>query len=141
MKYPLFKNDGEFSELKFIEKYDFIRHVKIYNKNNDKYLGMNNGKPIIVNEKEAEKNIWDITIIDNEITFCCNEYYLMIEKLNKNVKGNQYMIRWNFSINGENYIIYSQEDKNDVLTIESETIKITNGDNKENTVFEFIDII
>ena len=141
MKYPLFKNDGEFSELKFIEKYDFFRHVKIYNKNNDKYLGMNNGKPIIVNEKDAEKNIWDITIIDNEITLCCNEYYLMIEKLNKNVKGNQYMIRWNFSINGENYIIYSQEDKNDVLTIESETIKITNGDNKENTVFEFIDII
>ena len=140
--YPLFKNEGKYGDQRFIEKYDFFRHVKIFNENNNKYLGMNNGKPVIVNQEEAEKNIWDITIMDKEITLCCNEFYLKIEEGSKNVTGFQYMVRWNFSVNDGKYIIFSQENKNDVLTIESgNSIKVTNGRDKKNTIFEFIDII
>ena len=142
MDYPLFKNEGKYGDERFIEKYDFFRHVKIFNENNNKYLGMNNGKPVIVNQEEAEKNIWDITIMDKEITLCCNEFYLKIEEGSKNVTGFQYMVRWNFSVNDGKYIIFSQENKNDVLTIESgNSIKVTKGRDKKNTIFEFIDII
>ena len=142
MDYPLFKNEGKYGDERFIEKYDFFRHVKIFNENNNKYLGMNNGKPVIVNQEEAEKNIWDITIMDKEITLCCNEFYLKIEEGSKNVTGFQYMVRWNFSDNDGKYKIFSQENKNDVLTIESgNSIKVTNGRDKKNTIFEFIDII
>ena len=142
MDYPLFKNEGKYGDERFIEKYDFFRHVKIFNENNNKYLGMDNGKPVIVNQEEAEKNIWDITIMDKEITLCCNEFYLKIEEGSKNVTGFQYMVRWNFSVNDGKYMIFSQENKNNVLTIESgNSIKVTNGRDKKNTIFEFIDII
>ena len=141
ISYPLFKNEGKFGDFKFSEKYDFFRHVKIYNKNNDRYLGINNGKPVIVKKEESDKNIWDITIMGNEITLYSNGYYLMIEEGKKNVKGNQYMIRWNISVNNGKYKIYSQKNKNDILTIESgNSIKITNGKDDKNSTFEFIDI-
>ena len=101
---------------------------------------MDNGKPVVVGKDEADKYIWDITIIDNEITLYCNEYYLKIEEGKNNVIGYPYMIRWNISVDDGKYTIYSQENNNFTLTIGSDnSVKVTNGNDKIN--FEFIDVV
>ena len=57
-----------------------------------------------------EDCLWDITVLDNTITFFSNGFYLKEE--NENVIGYKYMVIWNFKkLNDNNYYFISQKRK------------------------------
>ena len=78
----------------------YIRHVKIFSKSQNRYLcmqvtGNKNDKQtvkIIVKKDFSNDCLWDITILNNTITFYSNNFYL--EENNGNAVGHEFMIEW-----------------------------------------------
>ena len=90
---------------------------------------------------ETNSFIWYITIIDNEITLCSNEFYLDADENEGIGKGYPYMKRWKCERIINNYLIYF-ENKNNMLTIDGDKVLLRKGNKKrENQLFLFIDIL
>ena len=88
-----------------------------------------------------EDCLWDITVLDNTITFFSNGFYLKEE--NGNVIGYKYMVIWNFKkLNDNNYYFISRksENNNNIFTLEGPGIKVNKSEYGENEIFELIDI-
>ena len=98
----------------------------------------NNGKVII----SEEKCPWDVILYENEITLFSNEFYLDIDSDKETVIGYSYMKRWDFEINENNdyYFINKEKEKNNILSIEGEEIKVNKENIGENEKFEFINV-
>lgn len=140
----------------FNPKYNhYIRHVKIFCKNQNKYLCMKeNGKVTL--QKDFDNNcLWDATflnqkidkIINKTITLYSNNFYLKEEK-GKPV-GDKYMKVWNYKIfkikedndNEIHYCFINPEKKNDFLSAENAKIQIINKEKPgKNESFHFEDI-
>ena len=90
-----------------------------------------------------EDCLWDITVLDNTITFFSNGFYLKEE--NENVIGYKYMVIWNFkNFNDNNYYFISQKmeinKNNNIFTLEGPGIKVNKSEYGANEIFELIDI-
>ena len=138
LSYPNFKNKEEFSKLNFSYYNDYLKHVKIYCKNQNAYLYINQN-----NELENNENyIWDVTIIDDEITLFLNGNYLDVDKDNESIIGCKYMKIWKFKkINDEYYFIYPKKNNNNILSIEGNLLKVNKEQPGNNELFQLIDVI
>ena len=148
LSYPNFKNEGDFSSLKFNNNDKYIRHVKIRCKNKDLFLKMNkNGKVKL----SIYPYMWDVTIIDNEITLFSNGFYLDVtkrkngdkEEIGEELVGYKYMIIWRFMMYKKYYILfYSQKGKENILSSENKILKVMNKvRTNDDELFELIDEI
>jgi hypothetical protein len=152
LSYPNFKNEGYFSSLNFSINNTYIRHVIIQCINKDLFLCMNkNGKVTLDTWKPSEKPpIWDITIINDEITFFSNGYYLDVtkskngdkEEIGEEIAGYKYMIVWKFIMFKKYYMFfYSQKGKENILSSENNILKVKKEvKTNENELFEFLDV-
>ena len=98
----------------------------------------NNGKVII----SEEKCPWDVILYENEITLFSNEFYLDIDSDKETVIGYSYMKRWDFEINENNdyYFINKEKEKNNILSIQDEEIKVNMNKVGKTELFKLIDI-
>ena len=118
---------------------NYIRHVYIYSESKEKYLIMENNGKVIISE---EKCPWDVILYENEITLFSNEFYLDIDSDKETVIGYSYMKRWDFEINENNnyYFINKEKEKNNILSIQDEEIKVNMNKVGKTELFKLIDI-
>ena len=132
------QNKGEFSYLKF--RCNYFR--KVYIKNEDKYIYIDDKGNTQTTQKIDKKKLWTITLSeDNEITLFSNRFYLDISNDNESTVGNyNTMIKWKFEkLNDKFYrFICKRKEDNNTLLVEGEKIKV-NKREKGNNIFELID--
>ena len=139
LSYPNFIKGGEYSSLKFEPFNSYLRHVKIICNNNNQCLYINGKKE---NTEKKEVNIWDVTILDNEITLFSNGLYLDLDKDNENVIGCQYMKIWQFKIvDGYYAFICPKKKQNNILSIDEKKISVNKDEIAKNELFELIDVL
>lgn len=111
---------------------------KIFGKNNKKYLRMSKKGKIELNNEAKEDCIWDITFLNNTITFYSNGFYL--NDNNGVIEGYKYMIVWEFiNLNNNNYNIKSPSKK--FLSLDDNGIKADKSNAGDNEIFQLIDIL
>ena len=133
----------------FRQQYNpYIRHVKILNKNKNKYLYMTENGEVKTKNNGTEECLWDVTFLNNTITFYSNNFYLTEEK--EKAIGQKYMFEWNykelkFKNDKNNEVHYCfinpQKEKNNILSIEDSNIKIYKTDIGKNEAFQLIDVL
>ena len=142
LQFPKFVDSKKYPELIFDEICPNFRKIIIKNKINKKVLQMNeigNVEFISFEGKDTGTLVWYVTMIDDEITLFSNNFYLSIDENSKIVKGYQFMKRWRYELENENYILY-YENKNNILTIDNEKAIISGQNYKSNNqLFQFID--
>ena len=127
----------------------YIRHVKIFSKSQNRYLcmqvtGNKNDKQtvkIIVKKDFSNDCLWDITILNNTITFYSNNFYL--EENNGNAVGHEFMIEWFYRysvVNNEYHYWFISRNTNKVLSIEKDVVKINKINITENDYFILEDV-
>ena len=143
LSFPKYVDNKKYDDLFFNDINEYFRRVMIKNKRNKKALCMEKGKVLFKSYQGSEADsslIWYITIVDNEITLYCNEFYLDADKNERIAKGFPYMKRWKCEKKVNNYSIYF-EDKNNMLTVEGDkAILKSENKNQSNQLFTFIDI-
>lgn len=135
LSYPNFKNEAEFSSLNFSSYNPYFRRVKIYRKNKKLLIcpGMKNN---------VKNNIWEITIFNDEITLFFNGYYLYANEDKENASYSKFMKIWKFKkVNNYYYFIFPEKEKENILSVENNTIKINKEKPGDNELFELIDEI
>ena len=126
----------------------YIRHVKIFSKSQNKYLCM---QVINKNEKQTGKIIakkdfstdclWDVTILNDSITFYSNNFYLKEE--NGNAVGHKYLIDLLFkciNVNNEDLYLFIYPKINKILSIEKDEVKINKTNFTQNDYFILEDV-
>ena len=130
----------------FIQKINpYIRHVKIFSISQKGYLYMlktekEEGK-VVVRKEFSDDCLWDVTILNQTITFYSNDFY--IEEKNGNAIGYEFMVVWNFKyeiVNNEVHYWFEYPKTNKVLSIEEEGVKINKINNYENDFFILEDV-
>ena len=127
----------------------YIRHVKIFSKNHNRYLCMqltgkkstNKTRKVIVKKDFSNDCLWDITILNQTITFYSNNFYL--EEKNENAIGYEYMIEWGYilrNVNNEIQYCFIYPKTKKVLSIEKEEVKISKNNIYENDYFILEDV-
>ena len=127
----------------------YIRHVKIFSKSQNRYLcmqviGNKNEKQtvkIIVKKDFSNDCLWDITILNNTITFYSNNFYL--KENNGNAVGHEFMIEWFYRysiVNNEYHYWFISRNTNNVLSIEKDVVKINKKNINENDYFILEDV-
>ena len=136
LSYPNFKNEAKYSKLNFSNINPYIRHVRIYCKNKNLYLYINESD-------QSENNIWDITIIEDEITLYLNGNYIDVDEDNETVIGSPYMKIWKFNKtkDGQYYFIFPKKNNNNILSIEKNVLKVDKDRPGKNELFQLIDVI
>ena len=146
LSYPNFKSEGNFSSLDFSNNDKYIRNVKICCKNKDLFLKMKENGIV---ELSKEPSIWDVTIIDNEITLFSNGFYLDVIKRKKGDKnefgeelaGCIYMVIWNFKAIKNYYIFcYPKKENENILSSKDNILKVNKTRIGESELFELIDV-
>jgi len=146
LSYPNFKNEGDFSSLDFSNNDKYIRHVKICCKKKKLFIHMNKNGSV---ELSDEPSIWDVTIIDNEITLLSNGYYLDVSKrktgdkdeFGEELSGFTYMIIWNFKLIKNYYIFYfPKKEKENILSSKDNILKVNKIRIDESELFELLDV-
>ena len=145
LSYPNFKNEGDFSSLDFSNNNEYIRHAKICCKQNNLFVNMNKNGNV---ELSKESSMWDITIIENEITLFSNGYYLDVtkkkvgneEEIGEELIGYKYMIIWNFQMDNNYYIFYyPKKDKENILSSNDNILKVNQIRIDESELFDIIE--
>ena len=134
LSYPYFIKKAEISSLKFENFNPYLRHVKIYCKNRDSFLYI---------KKDRNKNyVWDVTLINDEITLFLNGYYLDVDEDQENITGCQFMKVWKFKKIKDCYaFIYPNKKINNILSMEGNIFKVNKAKIEKNEIFQLIDII
>ena len=133
----------------FSQKYNpYIRHVKIFCKYQNKYLYMTKNGEVKAKNDFTQDCLWDVTFLNNTITFYSNNYYLKGEK--ENAIGYKYMFVWKYKEvkykddkNNEvqyYFINHEKKNKNNILSIEDSNIKINKKKFGKNEIFVLIDV-
>ena len=137
LSYPNFKNIDLFSSLNFSCENNYLKHVKIYCQNKGKYLYLENNK-----KEDNVDCIWDITIVDNEITFFSNGKYLGVDKDEETIIGCQYMKIWKYTKIGDlYYFIYPKKEEKQILSMEGSILKVNKEKPGKDELFQIIDVI
>ena len=143
LEFPKFVNCEKYSDLIFNENCPNFRKVIIKNKKNKKILKMNDDGTVQFEYYigiEINKFYWYLTLINNEITLFSKDFYLSYDEQNKLVNGYQFMKRWKFEKDKSNYLLY-YENKNNILSIDGDKAVVRNNYNRNNQLFQFIDLI
>ena len=142
LSYPHYIENQRYSNIDFSEKSPYIKEVIIYNKMANATLVMNNNGTFEMINGKKYNSIWDITLINNEITLFSNGYYLGYNNNSNEIESNEYMKRLNYIITTNGYyIIIAKKDilfsvKGNKLIL----VKNINDDKNDDSIFEFIDI-
>ena len=90
---------------------------------------------------DVEKLIWNVTMINGEITLFSKGYYLYIDQ-NQSVVGTELMKTWKYEIYNSKYIFYILN-KNFTLTVCDNNVILKNIDNdinlNQDQLFTFFD--
>ena len=139
ISYPNHKNDVSFSTLKYNYNFPYFRHVIILCQNKNLYLGMTKEGKVI---NSITGCIWDITVLDNDITLFSNGFYLDIDKNKEIAVGFTDMKKWYFDkIDNDYYFFNIDKGKNNYLSMEDEGIKLNKNKPGNNEKFKLIDVI
>jgi hypothetical protein len=141
LQFPKFVNQEKYMDLTFGEICQNFRKVIIKNRKKKRALFMNENRQVELMSymgTEIESLIWYVTLIDGEITLFSNNSYLYYDEKNNTVAGYQYMERWIYVKEGEQYYI-CYRNKNNKLTISGEKLIISNSIKKEDQLFSFVD--
>ena len=101
-------------------------------------------------ELSEQPSMWDVTIIDNEITLFSNGFYLDVskikigdkEEIGEELIGYEYMIIWNFEMDKNYYIFYyPKKGKDNKLSSENNTLKVNKERIDESVYFQLLDVI
>ena len=118
----------------------YFKSVYIFNPNKSLYLSMTKEGKV---NKSEEKCLWEVTLIDNDITFFSNGFYLDIDNKNKEIAiGSKEMKKWYFDALDNNcyYFINIEEGKNCYLTMEDdEDVRVNKKDPCKNSIFQLND--
>lgn len=142
LSYPHYIENQRYSNIDFSEKSSYIREVIIYNKMANATLVMNNNGTFEMINGKKDNSIWDITLINNEITLFSNGYYLGYTDNSNKIESDKYMKRLHYIITSDgDYIIKT---KNDLLFfVHCNKLILVNKNNEDYynySVFQFIDI-
>ena len=135
--YPNYKNNGDFSSLD--TNNDYLKNVYIKNDKSNGYLSMTIEGNVIIEDKKCP---WALTFLNNEITAFSNGFYLCLKnKEEEKVSGFLFMKKWYFDKIGEKYyFINPEKEKNNILSIEGDIVKVNKENAGENELFQLIDI-
>ena len=116
----IIKNNN-YKNIIFEEINPHFRKVTIKNIKTSNLLCMNYlGNIIFLPQKKINDNysyIWYITILDNEITFYNNQFYLGINPKEKKVVKEEFMKKWKFNIiEKTSYYFFYYENESNILT-------------------------
>ena len=142
LSFPTFIDKKDLKKIIFKEISPNFRKVIIKSKNNSNVLCMDKKGNIIFIKEEQISNysyIWYITIIDNEITFFMNQFYLGIDQKNKIVTKEEYMNIWKLVIIKKNYLFYFGN-KNFVLTDNNKALVHREKKNYQDQLFSLVNI-
>ena len=145
LKFPKFIDSQKYTDIIFEEICPNFRKIIIKNKINKKALIMDKKgivKFVFYEGEDTEILLWYATLINNEITLFSHNFYLSCDEKNKIVNGYQFMKRWKIQRdNFNNYLLY-YENGNNILTINGNNAIVSwNNYNRNNQLFQFIDII
>ena len=144
IKFPLFKKEGYYDELTLSSKYEFFRHIKLFNVGSECYIGIknnNNNGELIISKDEKEVSVWDVTIIDGEITLYSNGYYLSNPKYDDFVAINELMESWGLFVMDDGYVIIKKGER--MLNLEENldgNYVINLKESGANYIFKMIDV-
>ena len=133
LQFPNFKNQIEYSKLKFDIIKDNFRKVVILNKHIKKALCMDkNGNLSLSNYQgiDIKKHIWYITIFDDTIILYSNNYYLSGIPEIKTVIGEEDSQKWKFIII-DKYICFYLQNENNILTADGKNVFLSNKNNNK----------
>ena len=132
--------DLSFSYLDYNSNCPYFRSVYIFNPNKNLYISMTKEGKV---KKSEEKCIWDITLINNDITFFSNGFYLDIDKNKEIAIGSKSMKKWNLKIDDNCYYFFNSEGgKNNYLSMEDdEDIRINERNPCKFSIFQLNDVI
>ena len=135
--YPNYKNEGDFSSLD--TNNDYLKNVYIKNDKSNGYLSMTIEGNVIIEDKKCP---WALTFLNNEITAFSNGFYLYLKNEGEEKgPGFAFMKKWYFDKIGEKYyFINPEKEKNNILSIEGDIVKVNKENPGENELFELIDI-
>jgi hypothetical protein len=100
-------------------------------------------------ELSEEPSMWDVIIVDNEMTLFSNGYYLDVikrktedkDKFGEELCGCVYMIIWNFKTIKNYYIFYYPKKENEnILSSKDNILKVNKIRIDESELFELIDV-
>ena len=140
LSFPTLVDKKDLKKIIFKEISPNFRKVIIKNKNNSNVLCLDKKGNIIFIKEEQISNysyIWYITIIDNEITFFMNQFYLGIDQKNKIVIKEEYMKIWKLVIIKKNYLFYFGN-KNFVLTDNNKALVQRENKNYQDQLFSLV---
>ena len=131
IKYPKFINEEEYKNIIFEEISPNFKKVIIKNVTNKNILSMNkNGELLFESSREETcKYLWYITIINDEITFSSNNFYLDFNNKKKILCGGEFMKIWKFEKIDDKYLFYLEEKK--YTLTEDKNKAIISKENKE----------
>jgi hypothetical protein len=138
--FPNFINEKEYKNIIFEEISENFKKVMMKNIEYNNFLKMNENGEISIEKDEkigSESLIWYVTMINSEITFFSNNFYLNIDK--SNLIGNKYMIIWKYENKEDKYLFYFNKKEN-TLTIKNNKAIIKKNKNKMNQLFKLIEI-
>ena len=118
----------------------YFRSVYIFNPNKNLYISMTKEGKV---KKSEEKCIWEITLINNDITFFSNGFYLDIDKNKEIAIGSKSMKKWNLKIDDNCYYFFNSEGgKNNYLSMkDDEDIRINEKNPCKFSIFQLKDHI
>jgi hypothetical protein len=142
LQFPKYINQKKYMDLTFGEVCENFRKVIIKNRTKKIALSMDENRQVELVTflgKEIESLIWYATLIDGELTLFSNNSYLYYDEKNNTVKGDQYMKRWIYVKEGEQYYYICYGNKSNILTISGKKLIISHTLKKEDQLFAFVD--
>ena len=142
LQFPKYINQKKYMDLTFGEVCENFRKVIIKNRTKKIALSMDENRQVELVTflgKEIESLIWYATLIDGELTLFSNNSYLYYDEKNNTVKGDQYMERWIYVKEGEQYYYICYGNKSNILTISGKKLIISHTLKKEDQLFAFVD--
>ena len=139
--YPLYIENQKYSDINFAEKSPYIREVIIYNQITNSTLIMNNNGRFEMVNGIMKNSIWDITLLNNEITLYSNGYYLGYNNDSNKIVSDKYMKRLNYiTTSNVEYIIVTQN--NLLFSVNGNNLNLISNNSIDInfSIFQFIDI-
>lgn len=143
-EFCFFQNFKNYAKIYYLHFYShYIRHV--YIKNGDNYISMEKDGKIYIDSELCQ---WDITLLNDEITFFSNGFYLDINEDKINVRGNKNMKIWNIDFidtNQEDFYCFLKrkdryQENNYYLNIDKKKVIVDKECKEENKKFKLVDI-
>ena len=138
LSYPNFINDKSINEIKNNNSNPYVKEIYIFCEKKNMYIIMTKDGHL---HQSAQPELWDVIMIDKEISFYSNGFYLGVKDDNENVIGYKYMKKWYFkNLMGDYYYFAFKEKKNkNILSMEGTWIKVNKEKVSKYELFKLIE--